>query len=118
MPVLTLQINLRDTKKIGCIVKNKCVTSLTLHGLTELHIMNKPKNSNMADFDYSPTKARTVFEMHNCIPFFDRKILGANQVMKTQISAVRNPACCKMAHMSIWEREQTTNQTTCLRKIA
>jgi len=67
--------------------------------------MNKPKNSNMADFDYSPTKARTVFEMHNCIPFFDRKILGANQVMKTRISAVRNPTCCKMAHMSIWERE-------------
>ena len=56
--------------------------------------------------------------MRNCIPFFDGKILGANQVMKTRISAVRNPTCCKMAHMSIWEREQTTNQTTCLHKIA
>ena len=50
--------------------------------------------------------ARTVFEMHNCIPFFEGEI-GANQVMKTRISAVRNPTCYKMAHMSIWERKNT-----------
>ena len=39
--------NLRHTKTFGCIVINKCVTSLSLHILTKLHIMNKPKNSNM-----------------------------------------------------------------------
>ena len=60
MPVLTLRKNLRHTKIFGCIVINKCVTSLSLHILTKLHIMNKPKNSNTADFDYSPTKAYII----------------------------------------------------------
>ena len=57
------------------------------------------------EFSMYIISARPVLEMHNCIPFFDGKILGASQVMKTRISAVRSPTCCKMAHMSIWERE-------------